>query len=119
MIHKAKDLSAEQRRAIESLLGRAIAGQEEISIRALPETLPVSSERRRASLKSYGSTLPPWMRSAGQSPPRKPTRSSMKRSTQPGLVSGQCIENPLRRQYPGQGERELFWPCSGSPARLA
>jgi hypothetical protein len=51
MIHKAKDLSAEQRLAIESLLGRSIAEQEEISIRALPQTLPVSSERRRAIIE--------------------------------------------------------------------
>lgn len=52
MIHKAKDLSPEQRLAIESLLGRAIAEQEEISIRTLPETLPVSSERRRAIIEA-------------------------------------------------------------------
>ena len=47
MIHKAKDLSPEQRLAIEGLLGRAIAEQEEISVRALPEVSAVSSERRR------------------------------------------------------------------------
>jgi len=47
VIHKAKDLSSEQRLAIESLLGRSIAEQEEITIRALPETLPVSEEQRR------------------------------------------------------------------------
>jgi hypothetical protein len=51
MIHKAKDLSSEQRLAIESLLGRAIAEQEEISIRTLPETLPVSAERRRVIIE--------------------------------------------------------------------
>jgi len=51
MIHKARDLSSQQRVAIESLLGRAIAEQEEISIRALPETLPVSAERRRAIIE--------------------------------------------------------------------
>jgi hypothetical protein len=51
MIHKAKDLSSEQRIAIESLLGRAIAEQEEISIRTLPETLPVSAERRLAIIE--------------------------------------------------------------------
>jgi len=48
MIHKAKDLSAAQRLAIESLLGRAVAEQEEISVRALPETFPVSWDRRQA-----------------------------------------------------------------------
>ena len=51
MIHKAKDLSAEQRLAIESLLGRAVAGQEDISVRALPESLPVSPDRRRAIIE--------------------------------------------------------------------
>ena len=34
MIHKAKDLSPDQRLAIESLLGRSIAENEEIIIRA-------------------------------------------------------------------------------------
>ena len=52
MIHKAKDLSSEQRLAIESLLGRVVAEQEEISIRTLPETLPVSAERRRAIIEA-------------------------------------------------------------------
>ncbi len=36
MIHKAKDLSQEQKNAIESLLGRAIAENEAISVRAVP-----------------------------------------------------------------------------------
>ncbi len=35
MIHKAKDLSPDQKSAIEGLLGRAIAENEEISIRTL------------------------------------------------------------------------------------
>jgi hypothetical protein len=35
MIHKAKDLSPDQRAAVEALLGRAIAENEEISIRTL------------------------------------------------------------------------------------
>jgi len=38
MIHKAKNLSPDQKAAIEGLLGRAIAENEEISIRTL--TLP-------------------------------------------------------------------------------
>ena len=46
MIRRAKDLSAAQRLAVESLLGRAISDQDEISIRTLPDTL-VSVERRR------------------------------------------------------------------------
>ena len=48
MIHKAKDLSSEQRLAIETLLGRRIAEQEEINVRVLPEMVSVAPERRRA-----------------------------------------------------------------------
>jgi hypothetical protein len=49
MIHKAKDLSPDQKMAIESLLGRTIADDETISIRALesastPEWLQQSWE---------------------------------------------------------------------------
>jgi hypothetical protein len=75
MIHKAKDLSSEQRLAIESLLGRAIAEQEEISIRTLPETLPVSAERRQAIIEALRKLLPPSMRSASQSLLKRPTKS--------------------------------------------
>jgi len=49
MIHKAKDLSPDQKMAIESLLGRSLAENEAISIRALaslsaPEWLQESWE---------------------------------------------------------------------------
>jgi hypothetical protein len=49
MIHKAKDLSPEQKTAIESLLGRSVAEDEAISIRAIasasaPEWLQQSWE---------------------------------------------------------------------------
>ena len=49
MIHRAKDLSPDQRMAIESLLGRSVAEDETISIRALaslsaPEWLQESWE---------------------------------------------------------------------------
>jgi hypothetical protein len=40
MIHKAKDLSPDQRLALESLLGRAIGEHEEISIRATAPPSP-------------------------------------------------------------------------------
>ena len=54
MIHKAKDLSPDQKMAIESLLGRSIAEDEAISIRALasaPEWLQQSWETaKRAGL---------------------------------------------------------------------
>ena len=47
MIHKAKDLSAEEKLAIEKLLGQSISEQEEISIRILPSGSHPSPERRR------------------------------------------------------------------------
>jgi len=40
MIHKAKNLSPDQKAAIEGLLGRAIAENEEISIRTTPLPSP-------------------------------------------------------------------------------
>jgi hypothetical protein len=40
MIHKAKDLSPDQKAAIERLLGRAVAENEEISIRTLTSPSP-------------------------------------------------------------------------------
>ncbi len=46
MIHKAKDLSFEQRRAVESLLGRPVSESEAIAIRAYQPDL-VSDQRRR------------------------------------------------------------------------
>jgi hypothetical protein len=50
MIHKAKDLSPDQKMAIESLLGRSVAEDEAISIRTLasasvPEWLQQSWEK--------------------------------------------------------------------------
>ena len=51
MIHKAKDLSPDQKMAIESLLGRAVAEDEAISIRTLavaPEWAPTILGNRKA-----------------------------------------------------------------------
>ncbi|MBM3738286.1 MAG: hypothetical protein FJW39_21090 [Acidobacteria bacterium] len=47
MGYLAKDLSPEQRIAIESLLGRPISEQEAISVRAYDPNPPVSDQRRR------------------------------------------------------------------------
>ena len=47
MIHKVRDLSPEQRLAVEGMLGRTIAEQEDISIRVLPQSAEVSPARRR------------------------------------------------------------------------
>ena len=48
MIHKAKNLSAEQKAAIESLLGRQILDREAVSVRAFDP--PVVSEARRKEI---------------------------------------------------------------------
>ena len=50
MIHKAKDLSPDQKAAIESLLGRVIAENEEISIRSI--TLPSPPDWLKESWES-------------------------------------------------------------------
>jgi hypothetical protein len=46
VICNAKDLSPDQRKAIESLLGRTVLEDEAISVRAI-EPPPVSAERRK------------------------------------------------------------------------
>ena len=55
MIHKAKDLSPEQKVAVESLLGRRVLEEEAVSVRAFEP--PALSDRRRQeiaeSLKQY------------------------------------------------------------------
>ena len=45
MIHQAKDLSADQKAVIESLLGRRVREDETVSVRAI-EAPPLSSERK-------------------------------------------------------------------------
>ena len=55
MIHKAKDLSPDQRAAIESLLGRRILEDEDISVRAI-ESPALSDEQKHElleQLKNY------------------------------------------------------------------
>jgi hypothetical protein len=50
MIHSAKDLSADQKKAIESLLGRRVLDDEAISVRAIQP--PALSDQRRQELVS-------------------------------------------------------------------
>jgi len=55
MIHKAKDLTADQKVAIETLLGRAIAENEAISIRTITRAdAPDWIEKSWASAKQLG-----------------------------------------------------------------
>ncbi len=56
MICNARDLSPDQKVAIESLLGRSISDEEEISVRALQAPEGVSPQRRAeilAALKAH------------------------------------------------------------------
>ncbi len=59
MIHKARDLSPDQKAAVESLLGRQILEGEAVSVRAFEP--PLLSDRRRQeivdSLKQYFAQL--------------------------------------------------------------
>jgi hypothetical protein len=50
MIHRAKDLSASERSAIEALLGEPLAEQDDISIRRLTPPHDLSPERREEIL---------------------------------------------------------------------
>jgi hypothetical protein len=55
MIHKAKDLSPDQKLAIESLLGRSVAEDEAISIRAMgPASAPKWLQESWESAKQLG-----------------------------------------------------------------
>jgi hypothetical protein len=55
MIHKAKDLSPDQKMAIESLLGRSVAEEEAISIRTLaPASAPEWLQQSWESAKRQG-----------------------------------------------------------------
>jgi hypothetical protein len=51
MIHKAKDLSPEQKVAIESLLGRQVLDDEAISVRAVEP--PVLSDQQKRELAEH------------------------------------------------------------------
>jgi hypothetical protein len=55
MLHRVKDLSPEQKLAIEALLGRAISDEEAVSVRAvLPAAIvpsPFSPQERSAALR--------------------------------------------------------------------
>jgi hypothetical protein len=53
MIRTAKDLSADQRMAIEGLLGRRVLEHEEISVRAI-EPPALSDQRRREIAEELG-----------------------------------------------------------------
>src|SRR6185437_11121345 len=55
MIHKAGDLSPEQKMALERLVGRAISDQDNISIRVLQPSPALPEEKRTEILKNLNS----------------------------------------------------------------
>ena len=50
MIHKAKDLSPDQREAVEALIGQTLSEQDNVSVRRLNPPANLSPERRQAIL---------------------------------------------------------------------
>lgn len=50
MIHKAKDLSPDERRVLESLIGQTLTEQDDVSVRKLTPPAQLSAERRQAIL---------------------------------------------------------------------
>ena len=84
MIHKAKDLSPDQKAAVESLVGRQILEGEAVSIRAFDP--PVLSDQRRQeivdSLKSYFAQVDANSRSVSAEEAEQAITEAM-RSTRP------------------------------------
>jgi hypothetical protein len=50
MTHSVKDLSQEQKLAIESLLGRAVSDEESVSVRVFAKSAPLTDEQRRVAI---------------------------------------------------------------------
>ena len=50
MVHSVKDMSADQRVAVESLLGRQLRDEEKVSIRPIPVTKDAPSLSRRLEI---------------------------------------------------------------------
>jgi hypothetical protein len=85
MIHHAKDLSVDQKAAIESLLGRRVLENEAISIRAI-EPPAVSDRRRReqtAELRKYFSDVDA-LRQPGSPEEAEEVLTEAIRSSRPG-----------------------------------
>jgi hypothetical protein len=51
MTRSVKDLSIEQKLAIESLLGRRVSDQESVSVKAIPPSPQLSDEERTAAIE--------------------------------------------------------------------
>lgn len=88
MIHKAKDLSPDQRQLIESLIGRRVLEGEAVSVRAF-EPAAVSDERRKEiveALKRYFAEVDA-SRKAASSVDAEEVLTEAMRSSRPGYRS--------------------------------
>ena len=85
MLHKASELSCEQRNALESLLGRRISDRETISVRAF-EPAPLSDTQRAEILASLDAYF---------------ARIDLKRPAMPDTEAEAVINEALRSTRPG------------------
>ena len=95
MIHKAKDLSPDQKAAIESLLGRQILEDEAISIRAI-EPPALSNERKQElieQLRKYCAEVDARRKPGSQEEAEEIIKDAMK-SVRP--VTGRASEDCSR-----------------------
>jgi len=85
MIHRAKDLSPEQKVALESLLGRQVLEDESISVRAIqPAALSDSQKREMAErLKTYFAEIDSRCRPSSAAETEDAAAEAI-RSTRPG-----------------------------------
>lgn len=88
MIHRAKDLSPDQRQLVESLVGRRVLEDEAVSIRAF-EPATISDERRKEivdELKRYFAEVDANRKVASPEEAEEILNEAM-RSTRPGYRS--------------------------------
>ncbi len=86
MIYRAKDLSVDQKAAIESLLGRSVLENEAISIRAIePES--ISDERRTEVLSGLEKYFEPFDAKRQLVTPQERTPLLMRRCAPPVRIT--------------------------------
>jgi hypothetical protein len=86
MIHKARDLSPEQRIAIESLIGQSLSEQDDVSVRKLSSIGQLEPEKRQQildGLDKYFARIDARRQSAAEVPGDEIIDEAL-RSTRPG-----------------------------------
>ncbi|HKW76825.1 MAG TPA: hypothetical protein VJN64_14940 [Terriglobales bacterium] len=91
MIHRAKDLSREQKTALEALLGRALSEEENISIRVIRTPSGISTKRRSEILAHLRALFTEIDRQHDSARPDQAEQiiTEALRSTRPGFRSRQ------------------------------